>query len=352
MDQPIDSSPIRFVVFGLGAIGTYIGTSLIHAGQKVLFIERPEIATQRNEVRLIVQGGDGKVISEKGHIRTMAADLFPGGTKTVVILAVKSFDTASIAESLQPYADRIEAVVSLQNGVDNEPLLAQALGGHKVISGTVTSSISRREVGDVVVERLRGIGLAQGHALTDRLAAIFNQAGLNARTYRNALSMKWSKLLTNLQANAVPAITGLTPVEVFAHPGLFKIEILQLREALTVMRALNLEVVNLPGAPVRLLAWMVKFLPLWLAQPLARRFLAGGRGRKMPSLYIDLKQGRKQTEVGDLNGAVTRYGEKSGVPTPVNKFLCDTLIRILSGEIQQNHYERDPGKLLRDFQGK
>ena len=351
MDQPIESSSIRFVVIGLGAIGTYIGTSLIHAGQKVVFIERPEIAAQQNEVRLVLQGVDGQVITEKAQVRTIGADLFPGGTSTVVILAVKSFDTASAAGALQPYADRIEAVVSLQNGVDNEVLLAQALGAHKVISATVTSSISRRDVGDVVVERLRGIGLAEGHALTDALAAIFNQAGLKARTYRNALSMKWSKLLTNLQANAVPAVTGLTPVEVFAHPGLFKIEILQLREALAVMRALNLDVVNLPGAPVRLLAWMVEFLPLRLAQPLARRFLAGGRGGKMPSLYIDLKQGRVQTEVGDLNGAVIRYGEKLGVPTPVNRFLYDTMIKILSGEIQQNYYERDPDKLVRDIQG-
>ena len=66
--------------------------------------------------------------------------------------------------------------------------------------------------------------------------------------------MKWSKMLTNLPANATSAILDMTAAEVFAHPGLFRLEMRMLRETLAVMRASRIRVVDLPGVPVRALA--------------------------------------------------------------------------------------------------
>ncbi len=57
-------------------------------------------------------------------------------------------------------------ILCLSNGVDNEPALAALLGADKVIAGTVTSSVARRALGDIVLEKLRGVGVADGHPLS------------------------------------------------------------------------------------------------------------------------------------------------------------------------------------------
>ena len=123
-----------------------------------------------------------------------------------------------------------------------------------MIAGTVTSAIGRKDAGSIVLERLRGSGVAGGHPISARLAQAMNAAGLNTRLYKNADDMKWSKLLTNLLANATSAILDMTPSEIFADPGLCQIEIAQLRETLQVMQAQGIQPVDLPGTPVRLLA--------------------------------------------------------------------------------------------------
>ena len=231
------------------------------------------------------------------------------------------------------------------NGVENEPAIAAVLGADKVIAGTVTSSVGRRRVGDIVLERLRGVGVADRHPLSLFLAGALNAAGLNARLFPRPADMKWSKMLTNLPANATAAILNMTAAEVFAHPGLFRLEMRMLRETLAVMRTSRIRVVDLPRLPVRLLA-LGTSLPDFVARPLMLKAVGGGRGGKMPSFHIDLHSGRGRSEVDWLNGAVVRYGEKTGIPTPVNKLLTGTLLGLTRGEIPLTGFSRQPEKLL------
>jgi 2-dehydropantoate 2-reductase len=157
--------------------------------------------------------------------------------------------------------------------------------------------------------------------------------------------MKWSKMLTNLIANASAAILDMSPAGIFAQPGLYRLEMAQLREAVAVMQAQGIAVVDLPGTPVRLLAQAVR-LPPRLSRPLLSKALGGGRGGKMPSFYIDLHSGRGQSEVDALNGAVARAGQRFGVPTPVNRLLTDLLLALTRGERPLADFARQPEKLL------
>ncbi len=56
-------------------------------------------------------------------------------------------------------------ILSLQNGVDNEPLIAERLGADRVITGTVTTAVGKPGIGQVVEEKRRGIGIALDHPL-------------------------------------------------------------------------------------------------------------------------------------------------------------------------------------------
>ncbi len=341
---------LNVLVFGAGAIGTYIGGSLVLAGHKVVFLERPGAAQELRTggLRLELKNAKDSPFSISPSTFSVAESLpeaFRQDPFDIAIFALKSFDTASALEGMKPFAGQMPPILCLSNGVDNEPSLAAVLGTEKVIAGTVTSSVARRAVGDIVLERLRGVGVADGHPLSLCLWEALNGASLHARIYPRPTDMKWSKMLTNLMVNSSVAILDMPPQAVLAHPGLFRLEIATLREALAVMKAQGIRVVDLPGTPVRLLA-LAAYLPAFISRPLLSRAVGGGRGRKMPSFHIDLHTGRGKSEVEWLNGAVVRYGQKSGVPTPVNKQLAAILSSLTSGEIPLAMFSGQPEKLL------
>src|SRR4030095_4543370 len=180
---------------------------------------------------------------------------------------------------------------------------------------------------------------------SEKVNAALDAAYLNSRLFEDAASMKWSKMLTNLIANPTSAILDMTAGEVFANKDLYRLQIYMLQECLAVMDAQGFKVVNLPGTPVRALAFATK-LPLWLSKPLLGRAAGAGRGSKMPSFHIDLHSGRGKSEVAYLHGEVVRAGEKYNVPTPVNKVLTDTLIALTNKDIPLQDFAHKPEKLL------
>ena len=346
--------PISVLTFGAGAIGTYIGGMLALTGHRVVFIEQPSIAAELREhgLRLDLSIDKHRRMAEPliapptsfGVVSSLG-EAMQHGPFEVAIFAMKSFDTAAALEGIRPFADRMPPILCLQNGVDNEPVIAAVLGPEHVIAGTVTCSIARRAAGDIVLEKARGIGIESGHPLSERLGTVLNAAGLNAHLYPNAAAMKWSKVLANLPGSATAAIVDMSPAEVFTHPGLYDLEMRMAHEALAVMAAQGIHPVDLPKIPVRALALALR-LPAFLARPVLMKVVGGGRGGKMPSFHIDLHARRRQSEVGWLHGAVVRHGEKLGVPTPVNRLLTETLLALVRGEIPISELSHQPGKLV------
>lgn len=350
--KPIER--LNVLVFGAGAIGTYFGGSLVLAGHNVIFVEQPKMAADLRErgLRLDLtiderrKTKDAFLVPPRSFV--MAASLEEAlkfGPFDVALFALKSFDTASALEGMKPFADRLPPMLCLSNGVENEQAIARELGADKVVYGTVTTAIGRRGAGDIVLEKLRGVGVAAGHPLSEKLVNALDGAFLNCRLYPEPHGMKWSKMLTNLLANPTSAILDMTAAQVFEDDRLYKLEIRMLQECLAVMAAQNLQVTDLPGTPVRLLAFATK-LPSWLSKPFLSRAAGSGRGAKMPSFHIDLHSGRGQSEVEYLHGAVVRTGRQFDVPTPVNQLLTDTLLALTNKAIPLDEFARQPQKLL------
>jgi 2-dehydropantoate 2-reductase len=345
---------LKVLVFGAGAIGTYFGGSLVLAGHQVVFVEQPRMVTELRErglrLDLTLDGRrktrDAFVIEPRSFvIEPSLEEALKFGPFDVALFALKSFDTAGAIEEMKPFAEKLPPILCLSNGVENEQLISRAFGADKVIYGTVTTAIGRRGAGDIVLEKLRGMGVAAGHPLSEKLAVALDAAYLNCRLYPEPHGMKWSKMLTNLVSNPTSAILNMTATEVFADGKLYKLEIDMLRECLAVMKAQGLEVVDLPGTPVRLLAFAAN-LPPWLSRFFLSRAAGSGRGAKMPSFHIDLYSGRGKSEVEYLHGAVVREGKKRSIPTPVNELLTDTLLALTNKEIPLEEYAKQPNKLL------
>lgn len=341
---------LKIISFGAGAIGSYIGGTLALAEHDVSFVERPEVISQLSQQGIILHKKSGTVNIKQVKFFMNLGEALHHHEYDIALVAVKSYDTQNLVSSLLPYKISLPPLLCLQNGVENESIYRSNFGNNKVISASVTSAINRLGIGEIIVETERGIGIAKEHPLAITLHEALSQAGIKTRLYAHAESMKWSKLLTNLLANASSAILDMTPYEIFSNPYSCQIEALQIKEALQVMKYYHYQVVDLPSTPVRLLIAIIKTLPLKLSQPLLVQFVGKGRGNKMPSLHIDLSQGKKESEVDFLNGAVVRYGEKAGMKIVVNRFLNCTLLQMVSGEINRNSYRHNPQKLWTDIQ--
>lgn len=351
---------MKFLVFGAGAVGTYVGGSLVLAGHTVCFLATPPSARLIRErgLRLDLRAGAkpdlagaawwGEEVS-LGPARFAVAgsleEALRSGDFDVSVFALKTYHAAAAMEAVLAAAAPMPPVLCLSNGVETEAVIGRALGAQRVIAGALTTAVSRRGPGEVAVESRRGVALAAQPGISEALAAALNAAGLNARTYADANSMKWSKLLLNLLTNPTAAILDMRPSEILAHDGLYRLEMRMLRECLAVMKALGLRVLNLPGAPVGVLAWMAG-MPPRLSAPFIRRSVGLGRGGKMPSLHVDLHSGRGQSEVVSLHGAVARVGAEHGIATPVNRSLTEILLGLVSGEISTDEYARLPEKLI------
>lgn len=307
------------VVIGGGAVGSFVAALIAGSGIRVTLAGRPG-AGVRGPAEIVVRAPDGGVRQARVEWADGTAGL---DRPAYVVLAVKMPDLAAAVEACGAWPGI--AVVTLQNGIGAEELVASARPGAPLLAGSLTAPIDREADGTLAWRKRRGIAVASVRGDTTAVRAAIGAAlaagGLPVATVRDWRAMKWSKLLTNLVANAVPALLDLDAAAVYADPRLFAVERAQVREALGVMRAFDLAPVGLPGADARWLALGFR-APAALAHPVMRRVVGGARGGKAPSLLLHLRAGGGPSESPWLNGGVARAGASAGVPTPVNAALA------------------------------
>ncbi len=334
---------MHYIIYGTGAVGGLIGGRLALSGQRVTFLARPHVvdALRKNGLTIQAHGARTRLAQPEAFTELRAA--FSDRPADLIVLTVKAYDCRSAAQDIQATSAARVPVLSMLNGVGNEQTLAAVLGEDRVLSGTLTTAVQHLEPGLIRIERERGVGLVQDRAIIPAVAAELQQADFGVRLYQNRPRMKWSKLLTNIVSNAGSAILGWPPERIFAHPGLARLEIEALREAVRVMRGLGFSPQNLPGVPVALLGRAI-FLPVRIIRPILRRVVTKGRGKKLPSFHYDIGKGRSEVEW--LNGAIVRQGSILNIPTPANRTLTDTMLELTNRQTDPKPFQDHPERLL------
>ncbi len=374
---------MHILCYGAGAVGSLIGGRLAQSGAAsvTLLARRDHVAAIRTW-GLALEGPSGRTVCKSVDSITSLGDL--AAPPDLVILTVKAYQAPDALSDLREILLGGTPILTLQNGVGTEELIASAAPKARVIGGAFTISVSLVRPG-VVRQQTGGGGIAvaaygvsqdvragaavpasdagsrtsgasdgssaSGAPSAPRasgeadLVALFRQAGFRAEAHPDYRAVKWSKLLLNIIANASPAILDLPPGAIVRDPRLFHLECRAFREAVRVMRALGLRPTALPGYPVPLLV-RVMAAPEWVSRPVLGRHIGGGRGVKMPSLWEDLEKSRGRSEVEVLNGAVAREGARLGVPTPVNTLLTEVLLSLASGARDRQVFRQNPEALL------
>lgn len=296
---------MKIAVLGAGALGCAIGGTLAQAGNGVVLINRhPAQVDAINTRGLVMRTPDGEQVVRTVTAATSAAGLAP---VDLVIVLVKSFHTEAAMSSATNLVGADTTVLSLQNGLGHEDVLAAIVGREHVLAG-------KTYVGGVmlapghIISGTRGketlIGELDGTVSerAQRIAATFNAAGLATTVSDNIVGTMWDKLLINVSTGAVSGITRLPYGPLYEIPEIEATAVAAVQEAMDVAAASG---VTLSFTDPRQ-AW--------------RKASAGLPADFKTSMLQSLEKG-SVTEIDFINGAVVRWGQRCGVPTPVNQTL-------------------------------
>jgi 2-dehydropantoate 2-reductase len=291
---------MKICVVGCGAVGSIFAAHLAKAGDAEVYaldVAREHIqAIQQHGLRISGAAEFTVPLKASTEVRDLPRCDFG-------IIATKSIHTRlAIQNAAALFADG--AVCSVQNGVGNEEIIAEHV--RHVIRGTTFPAghiIGPAHVGyDIQGDTWIG-PFEPSAAPMDRvrtLAALLTRAGMNTIALEDARGAQWTKLIFNASTNPVGALTRLHHGAATRFPATGRLFDDLISEGVAVARALG---ITLHGDPRQLV-----------------QKGAAAPGKHKASMFQDVIALR-QTEVDFMNGAIVQWGEKTGIPTPLNKAM-------------------------------
>ncbi|HYK65783.1 MAG TPA: 2-dehydropantoate 2-reductase, partial [Patescibacteria group bacterium] len=298
----------KILVMGAGAVGSYFGARLRAAGEDVVFCARGEHLRALREHGLAVTSIRGDL-----HVEVTATDtprdLAP---YDLILFCVKAYDTETAAQALSGCLKPGGAILTLQNGVENEARLVAIFGRHAVMGGNA-------RVGVEIVAPAKIVHLSSGHIdfgeldggesdRAKRIADVFQRAGILGQLSADIMSARWDKLIWNGAFNTVTTLTRRRVGEILDDPEAVKLLRTMMQEIMSVARA--------EGAKIgddRIDAYFAH------SQKNLRELKT--------STQQDLEHG-KRLEYEALSGAVVRAARRHGISVPTVETVY-ALMRLL-----------------------
>jgi len=288
---------VRVTVMGAGGLGGYFGGLLARAGHAVTFLARgPHAEAIRRRGGLTVRAVDGEWLAAAGVVEHPKPDL-----ADLILFTVKAYDTEAAAPLIRPAIGSETPILSLQNGVDNEEVLARHYGPERILGGVVyifsgiTAPGVVAQTGGprrVVFGEWRG-GMSDR---VRRLESLLQGAGWNVTATGDVVREKWVKFAFITAQAGMTALTRLPIGEIRASLPTWAMFRQIMEEVVAVGRARGVALG--PEVIENHMAFAEKLEPTGTS-----------------SLHNDLIAGRR-LEIEALHGTVVRYGREAGVPTP------------------------------------
>jgi 2-dehydropantoate 2-reductase len=299
----------KILIIGAGAIGSLYAAHLARVAEVWVFARRADHAGTLNQRGIRVTGRN----EFQAAIRacTDAHELPQCDFGIVATKASQTWEAFAPVAHLFPHG----AVLSAQNGLGSEEVMAELMPAGYVIRGTTFMSGTRFADDHVHYELNTPTWMGPfeptdtPYGLVEELAGLINASGLKAEALPDARPAQWSKLIFNASVNGVAALTELPHSPHFAAEAEFS-DLGHLLHALIdegkrVTAALGIE---LPEDP-----WTMNCI--------------GAQTNHPPSMLSDIRQ-RQMTEVDYLGGAIAREAQRVGVSAP----LHTALYRLIKGK--------------------
>ncbi len=292
---------MKICVVGCGAVGSLFAAHLAKAGEAEVFAydvwKEHTDAIRKNGLRL---SGATEFTAR------LNATSDPKGLPRCDygIVATKAIHTRSAIAQVAHIFDENSAVCSVQNGVGNEEIIAEHVkqvirgttfpAGHPIAPGHIGYDIK----GDTWIGPFEPTNTP--YSKVEELAGFITRAGMNTIPLKDARGAQWTKLIFNAATNPVGALTLLHHGAAARFEPTAKLFDDLIAEGEAVSKKLGIE---LHGDPRQLV-----------------QKGANAPGKHRASMLQDVLA-KRHTEVDFMNGAIVQWGEKSGVPTPLNRAI-------------------------------
>ena len=290
---------MKICVIGCRAVGSLFAAHLAKAGEAEIFaydVSREHVdAINASGLRLSGEADFTARLKASSDAKALPRCDYG-------IVATKAVHTRSAIAQTAHLFDQNSAVCSVQNGVGNEEIIAEQVkyvirgttfpAGHVVAPGHVGYDIK----GDTWIGPFEPTNTP--YKKVEELAGVLSRSGMNTVAMRDARGAQWTKLIFNAGTNPVGALTGLHHGAATFFPPTGELFNSLIDEGLAVAKALGIELHNDPKQMVKK--------------------AANAPGKHKASMLQDVLA-KRQTEVDFMNGAIVQWGEKLGVPTPLNR---------------------------------
>ena len=308
---------LSILMIGAGGIGGYYGARLFEAGHRVVFTARGDHLAALQTKGLIVHYDNRRMECQIPAVDHAALiQKYQSGDFDVVIIALKSTATKAVLEELGPWLAQSDVkVLSLQNGVDNEPTMARVLGETRVLGGLAL------RIGGHIVEP--GVVEAEGVAqivmgewpdapreqdarrpLLEILQNAFEEAGIPTTVSDDIRYELWRKLVINNGVNPISALTGLDTQSLTRHPQFSRIVYGMMAETAAASKADGLALGK--DDVDEMFALISSFNAI------------------KTSMLVDKEKGRP-LELDSIAGAVLRRSERLGIDAPYTSTVSAVL---------------------------
>ncbi len=298
---------MKFLIVGAGGVGGYFGARLAADGNDVTFIARGAHLRAMAEQGLRVTSALGDLHVEQPQLY---GDPATTGLCDIILVCVKMWDTEAAAALIRPLLAHDSAVVSLQNGVEAEDMLAGALGAAHVLGGVarIASAIETpgviRHTGTVarlIFGELDGLPSWRQECL---LSACIG-ADIEAEASSDIKTELWRKFVMLAPLAGAACFYRCSAGELLAAPARRQLFDDLVQETAALARAKGAALG--PATEVQVIRSLEAFPP-----------------EMKPSMLHDLEAGHR-LELPWLNGAVVRLGREVGLATPANAKVVEAL---------------------------
>lgn len=289
---------MKIGIVGPGAIGTFLA-GVLGRENDVDLVGRKSLDIKKIEVI-----GKTKLETEVNYTDSVESL----SDKELVIVCTKSFDTEKAMASLSDHLSADSSVLSLQNGLNNEEIIADFVGERKTIGGITSNGVTYLEPGKVKHAGKGKTVIGQyprgKNEKVEKVCSIFNEAGLETTIDENILVKIWEKVIINSGINPITAILKI------------KNGVLVEDEYLTHLME---ETVKESAAVAENYVDLDKEKMVEETKNVAER-----TSDNLSSMLQDIKN-EKRTEVEQINGAIIEKAGEVGISSPVNKVLYNLI---------------------------
>jgi 2-dehydropantoate 2-reductase len=322
---------MRSAIYGAGSLGTVMGAYLTKNGVEIDLINR-----NKDHIRALKE--NGARITGTVEMTVPVTALLPEemtGTYDVIFLMTKQLNNRETVTFLKDYLAEDGVIVTLQNGIP-EDSVAEIVGPERTVGVTVEWGATMTAPGE---SRLTSdpdslsfhMGSMPGipESKLEKVKGVLEKM-CPVEIETNLPGARWSKLLINATFSGLGTVMGGTFGDVTKDPRGKELAVRCMKEVIDVGRAAGITFAPVQGKDiVGLFYWTnpMKKAVAKLILPVAMKKHAAIE----PSMLQDLKKG-KPCEIDAINGVVSDWGKKKGIPTPVSDRIVEIVHEIQDGK--------------------